>query len=123
MHRSASPRPGTGYRPSSRSGSLANSTPLSPRIGFRENRSRDSSPALNFLARRGSEANRPSDEDNDDSDPFVVVDADEAMANAERDLKADAEWKRIQQNTFTRWANEHLKQADKQVRPRMLKPN
>jgi hypothetical protein len=46
----------------------------------------------------------------------VVVDADEAMANAERDLKADAEWKRIQQNTFTRWANEHLKQADKQVR-------
>ena len=43
------------------------------------------------------------------------VDADEAMANAERDLKADAEWKRIQQNTFTRWANEHLKQADKQV--------
>jgi hypothetical protein len=66
--------------------------------------------------RRGSEANRNSDEDNDDNDPFVVVDADEAMANAERDLKADAEWKRIQQNTFTRWANEHLKQADKQVR-------
>ncbi len=52
---------------------------------------------------------------NDAHDPFVVVDADEAMANAERDLKADAEWKRIQQNTFTRWANEHLKQADKQV--------
>ena len=124
MHRSASPRPG--YRPSSRSGSLANSTPLSPRVGIRtENRSRDSSPALNFLARRGSEANRNSDDDNndDDRDPFVVIDADEAMANAERDLKADAEWKRIQQNTFTRWANEHLKQADKQVRPRMLKPN
>ena len=35
-----------------------------------------------------------------------------AMANAERSLKVDAEWKRIQQNTFTRWANEHLKQAD-----------
>ena len=34
------------------------------------------------------------------------------MANAERSLKVDAEWKRIQQNTFTRWANEHLKQAD-----------
>ena len=115
MHRSASPRPG--YRPSSRSGSLANSTPLSPRIGIRADRSRDSSPALNFLARRGSEANRNSDEDADidAADPFVVVDADEAMANAERDLKADAEWKRIQQNTFTRWANEHLKQADKQV--------
>ena len=69
------------------------------------------------MARRGSEANRNEDEDNgnDDHDPFVVIDADEAMANAERDLKADAEWKRIQQNTFTRWANEHLKQADKQV--------
>lgn len=36
---------------------------------------------------------------------------DEAMANAERELAVDAEWKRIQQNTFTRWANEHLKQA------------
>lgn len=28
---------------------------------------------------------------------------------AERDLADDAQWKRIQQNTFTRWANEHLK--------------
>lgn len=28
---------------------------------------------------------------------------------AERDLAEDAQWKRIQQNTFTRWANEHLK--------------
>lgn len=37
------------------------------------------------------------------------------MANAERELKADAEWKRIQQNTFTRWANEHLKTVDKAI--------
>ena len=37
------------------------------------------------------------------------------MANAERELAEDAEWKRIQQNTFTRWANEHLKQADKSI--------
>ena len=37
------------------------------------------------------------------------------MANAERELAEDAEWKRIQQNTFTRWANEHLKQADKTI--------
>jgi len=37
------------------------------------------------------------------NDPFVGVDADEAMAKAERDLKAGAEWKRIQQNTFTRY--------------------
>ena len=74
MHRSASPRPG--FRPSSRSGSLANSTPLSPRLGIRDrDRSRDSSPALHFLARRGSEANRNSDEENDidAQDPFVVV--------------------------------------------------
>lgn len=28
---------------------------------------------------------------------------------AERDLAEDAQWKRIQQNTFCRWANEHLK--------------
>uniref|UniRef100_A0A4Y0BPW1 Calponin-homology (CH) domain-containing protein n=2 Tax=Anopheles funestus TaxID=62324 RepID=A0A4Y0BPW1_ANOFN len=37
-------------------------------------------------------------------------DADEeAEMEAERDLAEDAQWKRIQQNTFTRWANEHLK--------------
>ena len=40
---------------------------------------------------------------------------DEAMANAERELAEDAEWKRIQQNTFTRWANEHLKTVDKAI--------
>ena len=36
---------------------------------------------MNFLARRGSEANRNEDEDNgnDDHDPFVVIDADEAL--------------------------------------------
>ena len=33
------------------------------------------------------------------------------MANAERELAEDAEWKRIQENTFTRWVNEHLRQA------------
>lgn len=42
------------------------------------------------------------------NDPFVGVDADEAMAKAERDLKADAEWKRIQQNTFTRFQKKNL---------------
>ena len=39
----------------------------------------------------------------------------EEMAAAERDLAEDAEWKRIQQNTFTRWANEHLKTASKHI--------
>lgn len=34
---------------------------------------------------------------------------------AERDLAFDAQWKRIQQNTFTRWANEHLKTIDQTI--------
>ncbi len=51
--------------------------------------------ALNFLARRGSEA------DNSASEVESTYE-EEAMANAERELAADAEWKRIQQNTFTR---------------------
>lgn len=33
----------------------------------------------------------------------------------ERDLAEDAVWKRIQQNTFTRWANEHLKTVNKSI--------
>lgn len=32
-----------------------------------------------------------------------------------QDLSDDAIWKRIQQNTFTRWANEHLKTVNKYV--------
>ena len=31
--------------------------------------------------------------------------------STERDLADDAQWKRIQQNTFTRWANEQLRHA------------
>lgn len=37
------------------------------------------------------------------------------MTATERELAEDAQWKRIQQNTFTRWANEHLKQAQKHI--------
>ncbi|XP_013789840.1 filamin-A-like [Limulus polyphemus] len=33
----------------------------------------------------------------------------------ERELAEDAVWKRIQQNTFTRWANEHLKSVSKTI--------
>lgn len=40
---------------------------------------------------------------------------DEEMVDAERDLAEDAQWKKIQQNTFTRWANEHLKTVQKNV--------
>ncbi|XP_062534643.1 filamin-A isoform X9 [Armigeres subalbatus] len=39
----------------------------------------------------------------------------EAEMEAERELAEDAQWKRIQQNTFTRWANEHLKIIDKNI--------
>ena len=28
---------------------------------------------------------------------------------------SDPEWKRIQQNTFTRWVNQHLKKSDCQI--------
>ncbi|XP_010149783.1 PREDICTED: filamin-B-like, partial [Eurypyga helias] len=37
------------------------------------------------------------------------------MPATEKDLAEDAPWKRIQQNTFTRWCNEHLKCAQKRV--------
>ncbi|GLH11661.1 Spectrin beta chain [Gryllus bimaculatus] len=41
-------------------------------------------------------------------------DQDEMVAT-ERELAEDAQWKRIQQNTFTRWANEHLKSVNKHI--------
>ena len=37
------------------------------------------------------------------------------MSATERELAEDAQWKRIQQNTFTRWANEHLKSVQKHI--------
>ncbi|XP_039436619.1 filamin-A isoform X4 [Culex pipiens pallens] len=42
-------------------------------------------------------------------------DDEEAEMEAERELAEDAQWKRIQQNTFTRWANEHLKIIDRNI--------
>uniref|UniRef100_A0A336M1E8 CSON010354 protein n=1 Tax=Culicoides sonorensis TaxID=179676 RepID=A0A336M1E8_CULSO len=53
------------------------------------------------------------------SDPYQQQrnpeEGEEEMIEAERDLAEDAMWKRIQQNTFTRWANEHLKAVDKNI--------
>ncbi|XP_077979659.1 filamin-A-like [Glandiceps talaboti] len=43
------------------------------------------------------------------------LEEEEEMPLAEKDLAADAPWKRIQQNTFTRWCNEHLKVANKTI--------
>ncbi|BFZ08117.1 hypothetical protein BsWGS_11156 [Bradybaena similaris] len=37
----------------------------------------------------------------------------EDMSQAERELADDAQWKLIQKNTFSRWANEHLKTVNK----------
>ena len=40
---------------------------------------------------------------------------DEDMPATERELAEDAQWKLIQKNTFTRWANEHLKTVSKNI--------
>uniref|UniRef100_A0A672L8T9 Filamin B n=1 Tax=Sinocyclocheilus grahami TaxID=75366 RepID=A0A672L8T9_SINGR len=37
------------------------------------------------------------------------------MPATEKDLADDAPWKKIQQNTFTRWCNEHLKSVNKRL--------
>ncbi|XP_030208983.1 filamin-C isoform X3 [Gadus morhua] len=39
----------------------------------------------------------------------------EEMPATEKDLAEDAPWKKIQQNTFTRWCNEHLKGLSKRI--------
>ena len=50
-----------------------------------------------------------------EEDPDWDEEEDEEMSQAERELAEDAQWKKIQKNTFTRWANEHLKNANKQL--------
>ncbi|XP_071242156.1 filamin-C-like isoform X10 [Salvelinus alpinus] len=42
-------------------------------------------------------------------------DEEEEMPATEKDLAEDAPWKKIQQNTFTRWCNEHLKCLNKRI--------
>ena len=39
----------------------------------------------------------------------------EFYEDMQRELADDAPWKRIQQNTFTRWANEHLKLVNRHI--------
>lgn len=53
-------------------------------------------------------------EEDIDREPTLNPD-EEDMPATERDLADDAPWKRIQQNTFTRWANEHLKTVNKNI--------
>ncbi|KAL4226921.1 hypothetical protein ACF0H5_014899 [Mactra antiquata] len=48
-------------------------------------------------------------------DQELLDEEDEEMPLTERDLADDAAWKIIQKNTFTRWANEHLKTVNKNI--------
>lgn len=50
-------------------------------------------------------------------DPYADYgdEEDEEMPATERELAEDAQWKIIQKNTFTRWANEHLKTVNKHI--------
>lgn len=48
-------------------------------------------------------------------DEFSMVEDVDEMVATERELAEDAQWKKIQQNTFTRWANEHLKTVEKHI--------
>ena len=50
----------------------------------------------------------------DPGDGYVDEDEEEQPI-AERELADDAEWKLIQKNTFTRWANEHLKDKNSSI--------
>lgn len=51
----------------------------------------------------------------DNGDYYSAEYDDEEMPATERELADDAQWKVIQKNTFTRWTNEHLKQANKSI--------
>ncbi|XP_029017551.1 filamin-C-like isoform X2 [Betta splendens] len=44
-----------------------------------------------------------------------IEEEEEEMPATEKDLAEDAPWKKIQQNTFTRWCNEHLKVLNKRI--------
>ncbi|CAH8563949.1 unnamed protein product [Schistosoma margrebowiei] len=54
------------------------------------------------------------DEDSSDRD-CGLVESDEETRMAEKELAEDAQWKIFQKNTFTRWANEHLKKTDLRI--------
>ncbi|XP_071499409.1 filamin-A-like isoform X2 [Diadema antillarum] len=59
--------------------------------------------------------NEPGGGAGDGSDQKYDLDEEEEMPLAERDLADDAPWKKIQENTFRRWCNEHLKVAQKSI--------
>ncbi|KAJ8396992.1 hypothetical protein AAFF_G00010460 [Aldrovandia affinis] len=49
------------------------------------------------------------------SNASLIPNKDTEMPATEKDLAEDAPWKKIQQNTFTRWCNEHLKCVKKRI--------
>lgn len=60
------------------------------------------------------------DEESVEREPYATdydrqVEEEDEMVATERELAEDAQWKKIQQNTFTRWANEHLKTVEKHI--------
>ncbi|TRY66785.1 hypothetical protein DNTS_009577 [Danionella cerebrum] len=87
---------------------VPNKTPAQARSLDRESRRRS---ARKPLLSRCSQTSHSAPKSN--QTPFIRVLA--AMPATEKDLADDAPWKKIQQNTFTRWCNEHLKSASKRV--------
>ncbi|XP_071491352.1 filamin-A-like isoform X1 [Diadema antillarum] len=72
--------------------------------------------ALGYASRGGiMSTNEPGGGAGDGSDQKYDLDEEEEMPLAERDLADDAPWKKIQENTFRRWCNEHLKVAQKSI--------
>jgi filamin len=53
--------------------------------------------------------------DDYDQEPEFDRTEEEIDEEMQRELAEDAPWKKIQQNTFTRWANEHLKLVNKRI--------
>ena len=49
------------------------------------------------------------------ADYYYDDEEEEEEMPAERELAEDAQWKLIQKNTFTRWANEHLKHVNRNI--------
>ena len=54
------------------------------------------------------------EENNEEQNEFDKTE-EEIDEEMQRELAEDAPWKKIQQNTFTRWANEHLKLVNRRI--------
>jgi filamin len=54
-------------------------------------------------------------EDNNEEQNEFDKTEEEIDEEMQRELAEDAPWKKIQQNTFTRWANEHLKLVNRRI--------